>query len=92
MRSGTQTYTVVAHPNPEGKIGVEPPAPLTVRQSYPPLQAISLGSRHTLQTITQIYAGLWSFVSDPVRLRKSIAGPIAIAQVASQQASLTVTN
>jgi len=87
MRRGTQTYTVVAHPSPEGKIGVEPPAPLTVRQSYPPLQAVSLGSRHTLQTIGQIYAGLWSFVSDPVRLRKSIAGPIAIAQVASQQAS-----
>ena len=87
MRRGGQTYTVVAHTNPEGKIGVEPPAPLTVRQSYPPLQAVSLGSRHTLQTIGQIYAGLWSFVSNPVRLRKSIAGPIAIAQVASQQAS-----
>lgn len=87
MRRGAQTYTVVAHPNPEGKIGVEPPAPITVRQAYPPLQAVSLGSRHTLQTIGQIYAGLWSFVSDPVRLRKSIAGPIAIAQVASQQAS-----
>ena len=87
MRRGERTYTVVAHTNPEGKIGVEPPAPLTVRQSYPPLEAISLGSRHTLQTIGQIYAGLWSFITDPVRLRKSIAGPIAIAQVASQQAS-----
>lgn len=87
MRRGEQTYTVVAHTNAEGKIGVEPPAPLTVKQSYPPLQAISLGSRHALQTVGQIYAGLWSFVSNPVRLRKSIAGPIAIAQVASQQAS-----
>jgi regulator of sigma E protease len=86
MRRGEQTYTVVAHTNPEGKIGVEPPAPLTVRQSYRPLEALSNGTRHTLQTIGQIYAGLWSFVSDPVRLRKSIAGPIAIAQVASQQA------
>ena len=87
MRRGEQTYTVVAHTNADGKIGVEPPAPLTVKQSYPPLQAISLGSRHTLQTVGQIYAGLWSFVSNPIRLRKSIAGPIAIAQVASQQAS-----
>ena len=49
-------------------------------------KAVVLGIQQTFWVTGQIYAGLWSFVSDPVRLHGSIAGPIAIAQVAREQA------
>jgi len=50
------------------------------------LQALSLGLHQTLYAAGQIYQGLWSFVTNPVKLSSSVAGPIAIAQVARDQA------
>jgi len=49
-------------------------------------QAAWLGVRQTLYAMGQIYNGLWSFLTNPIRLSSSVAGPIAIAQVARDQA------
>jgi regulator of sigma E protease len=87
VRRGEQTYTLTVRTTSDGVIGVSPPETLTFRQAFPPLEAIGLGARHTMYVLGQIYSGLWSFVADPVRLHTTVAGPIAIAQVARQQAS-----
>jgi len=87
VQRGGQTFTLQVKTTPEGVIGVSPPELLTFRQTFPPLEAVGLGARHTILVLGQIYAGLWSFVTDPVRLHQTVAGPIAIAQVARQQAS-----
>jgi regulator of sigma E protease len=87
VRRNGRTFDLPVHTTPDGVIGVSPPETLTFRQSFPPQEAVVLGTRHTLYVLGQIYAGLWSFVTDPVRLHTSVAGPIAIAQVARQQAS-----
>jgi len=55
-------------------------------ERFPLPQAAWLGVRQTLYAAGQIYSGLWSFVTNPVRLSSSVAGPIAIAQVARDQA------
>jgi regulator of sigma E protease len=87
VRRAEQTFTVTAHTTPDGYIGVSPVEQVTVRRSFPPPKAAQYALLKTGQTTLQIYAGLWSFVTNPVRLRTTVAGPIAIAQVASQQAS-----
>jgi len=86
VRRADRTFTVTLKTSPEGTIGVSPPEALTYRQTFPPGKAVVLGIQQTFWVTGQIYAGLWSFVSDPVRLHGSIAGPIAIAQVARDQA------
>ena len=86
VRRGTSEFTVAVKTTPEGTIGISPPQTLTYRQTFPPGKAIVRGVEQTFWATGQIYAGLWSFVSDPVRLHGSIAGPIAIAQVAREQA------
>jgi len=86
VRRADRTFTVTLKTSPEGTIGVSPPETLTFRQTFPPGKAVVLGIQQTFWVTGQIYAGLWSFVSDPVRLHGSIAGPIAIAQVAREQA------
>jgi regulator of sigma E protease len=48
---------------------------------------VPLAASHTFRVCGQIYAGLWSFVTRPARLGESVAGPIAIAQVAQQTAA-----
>lgn len=87
VRRAEQTFTVTAHTTPDGYIGVSPVEQVTVQRSFPPPKAAQYALLKTWQTTLQIYGGLWSFVSNPVRLRTTVAGPIAIAQVASQQAS-----
>ncbi len=87
VRRGTQTYVLTVHTTADGVIGVSPPETLTFHQSFPPQEAVVLGARHTMYVLGQIYSGLWSFVTNPVRLHTTVAGPIAIAQVARQQAS-----
>ena len=86
VRRGTRTFTMTLKTTPDGTIGVSPPEAMTFRQKFPPGKAVLLGIQQTFWVTGQIYAGLWSFVSDPVRLHGSIAGPIAIAQVAREQA------
>ncbi|HEX7079091.1 MAG TPA: RIP metalloprotease RseP [Candidatus Eisenbacteria bacterium] len=87
VRRAEQTFTVTAHTTPDGYIGVSPVEQVTVQRSFPPAKAAQYALLKTGQTTLQIYGGLWSFVTNPVRLRTTVAGPIAIAQVASQQAS-----
>jgi regulator of sigma E protease len=82
-----QTFRVTVHTTPEGKIGIGPVEQIAVRRTVPPVTAAKYAVLKTVETIGLIYSGLWSFVSNPVKLHNSIAGPIAIAQVANQQAS-----
>jgi regulator of sigma E protease len=86
VRRGERVFTIAVRTTPEGTIGISAPVALTERQKFPPGKAIVLGIQQTFWVTGQIYAGLWSFVTDPVRLHGSIAGPIAIAQVAREQA------
>jgi regulator of sigma E protease len=86
IRREGRTFALKVKTTAEGTIGISPPQTLTYRQSFPPGKAIVRGVEQTFWATGQIYAGLWSFISDPVRLHNSIAGPIAIAQVASEQA------
>lgn len=82
-----QTFRVTVHTTPEGKIGIGPVEQIAVRRTVPPGTAAKYAVLKTVETVGLIYSGLWSFVSNPVKLHNSIAGPIAIAQVANQQAS-----
>jgi regulator of sigma E protease len=86
VRRGDHTFVLKVRTTAEGTIGISPPQTLTYRQTFPPGKAVLRGVEQTFWATGQIYAGLWSFVSDPVRLHNSIAGPIAIAQVAREQA------
>jgi len=82
-----QVVHVTVHTTPEGKIGIGPVEQISVRRTVPPLTAAKYSVLKTVETVGLIYSGLWSFVSNPVKLHNTIAGPIAIAQVANQQAS-----
>ena len=86
VRRGERVFTITLKTTADGTIGVSPPEVLTYRQTFPPGEAVVRGVTQTFWVTGQIYAGLWSFVSDPVRLHGSVAGPIAIAQVAREQA------
>jgi regulator of sigma E protease len=86
VRRGEQTFRLPVRTTPDSVIGIALPESITVRQSYPALEAVPLGFSQTWYGIRQIYAGLASFVLHPVRLRENVAGPIAIAQVAREQA------
>ncbi|HET9253543.1 MAG TPA: RIP metalloprotease RseP [Candidatus Eisenbacteria bacterium] len=87
VRRGERVFDVRLRTSPEGTIGISAPETLTFHQTFPPLEAVQMGASQTAWVTGQIYAGLWSFVSDPVRLHNTVAGPIAIAQVARQQAA-----
>lgn len=82
-----QVFRATVHTTPEGKIGIGPVEQISVRRTVPPATAAKYAVLKTVETVGLIYSGLWSFVSNPVKLHNSIAGPIAIAQVANQQAS-----
>jgi regulator of sigma E protease len=84
---GKRVFHVTAHTTPEGKVGIGPVEQISVRRSFPPLTAAKYSVLKTVETVGLIYSGLWSFITNPVKLHESIAGPIAIAQVAKQQAS-----
>ena len=87
VRRGEQTFRARVHTTTEGFIGISPVERISVSRSHPPLEAARMALLQTMHMTGQIYAGLWSFVSDPVKLHGTVAGPIAIAQVANQQAS-----
>jgi regulator of sigma E protease len=82
-----RVFRVTVHTTPEGRIGIGPVEQIAVRRTVAPPLAAKYAALKTVETIGLIYSGLWSFVSNPVKLHNSIAGPIAIAQVANQQAS-----
>lgn len=82
-----KVFTVKVRTTPEGYIGISPPELMTYKQTFPPARAVSLGFQQTFATVGQIYQGLWSLVANPGRLGESVAGPIAISQVAQQTAA-----
>jgi len=86
IRRGDSTFPLRVKTTSEGTVGISPSETLKYRQTYTVPQAIGLGFQQTIWVTGQIYAGLWSFATNPVRLHSTIAGPIAIAQVARQQA------
>jgi regulator of sigma E protease len=86
VRDG-KSFRVQLRTTPDGYVGISPPERLTYRQTFPPGRALPLAFEHTMGICGQIYAGLWGFVTNPSRLGESVAGPIAIAQVAEQTAT-----
>ena len=86
VRRGAQRFQVTVRTTTEGMIGISLPETTSVVERAPVPQAAWLGLKQTLSVAGQIYAGLWGFVTNPVRLSSSVAGPIAIAQVARDQA------
>lgn len=84
---GKRVFEVTVRTTPDGKIGIGPVEQISVRRSFPPGTAAKYSVLKTVETVGLIYSGLWSFITNPVKLHQSIAGPIAIAQVAKQQAS-----
>ncbi len=86
VRRGERTFPLTVRTTADSVIGIALPEPITVRQTYPVGEVVPRGMAQTWYGVRQIYAGLWSFVSHPVRLRENVAGPIAIAQVARDQA------
>lgn len=86
VRRGEQTFGLTVRTTADSVIGIALPESITVRQTYPVQEALPLGLQQTWYGVRQIYAGLWSFVAHPIRLRENVAGPIAIAQVARDQA------
>jgi regulator of sigma E protease len=86
VRRGSKVFTVSVKTTPDSVIGISLPETITTVERFPLPEALSLGLRQTLYAAGQIYQGLWSFVTNPVRLSSSVAGPIAIAQVARDQA------
>ncbi len=86
VRRGTKQFQVTVKTTPDSVIGISLPETITTLERFPLPEALSLGVRQTLYAAGQIYQGLWSFVTNPIRLSSSVAGPIAIAQVARDQA------
>ncbi len=86
VRRGVQVFQVTVKTTPDSVIGISLPETIAVTERFPPPEAVWLGVRQTLYAAGQIYAGLWSFATNPIRLSSSVAGPIAIAQVARDQA------
>ena len=86
IRRGSQRFSVMVKTTPDSVIGISLPETITILERFPPREAVWLGLRQTLYAAGQIYQGLWSFATNPIRLSSSVAGPIAIAQVARDQA------
>ncbi len=86
VRRGAKVFPVTVKTTTDSVIGISLPETITSVERFPLPEAISLGFRQTLFAAGQIYQGLWSFVTNPVKLSSSVAGPIAIAQVARDQA------
>lgn len=86
VRRGSQVFSITVKTTPDSVIGISLPETITTVERFPLPEALSLGVRQTWYATSQIYQGLWSFVTNPIRLSSSVAGPIAIAQVAREQA------
>jgi len=86
VRRGAKVFPVTVKSTPDSVIGISLPETITSVERFPITEAVPLGVRQTLYAAGQIYQGLWGFVTNPVKLSSSVAGPIAIAQVARDQA------
>jgi regulator of sigma E protease len=86
VKRDSQVFSVTVKSTPDSVIGISLPETITILERFPFNEAVWLGVRQTLYAAGQIYQGLWSFATNPVRLSSSVAGPIAIAQVARDQA------
>ncbi len=86
VRRGAKVFPVMVKTTPDSVIGISLPETITSVERFPLSEALPLGVRQTLYAAGQIYAGLWSFATNPIKLSSSVAGPIAIAQVARDQA------
>jgi len=86
VRRGSKVFPITVKTTPDSVIGISLPETITSVERFPLPEALSLGVRQTLYAAGQIYQGLWSFVTNPIKLSSSVAGPIAIAQVARDQA------
>ena len=86
VKRGSNIFMVTVKTTPDSVIGISLPETITIVERFSLPDAFTLGVRQTLYAAGQIYQGLWSFVTNPVRLSSSVAGPIAIAQVARDQA------
>jgi regulator of sigma E protease len=86
IRRGRKIFPLTVKTTADSVIGISLPQTITSVERFPLPEALSLGVRQTLYAAGQIYQGLWSFVTNPVKLSSSVAGPIAIAQVARDQA------
>lgn len=86
IRRGAEIFQTTVKTTPDSVIGIALPETITVLERFPLTEAAWLGARQTIYAAGQIYGGLWSFATNPIRLSSSVAGPIAIAQVARDQA------
>ena len=86
VRRGAKVFPVTVKTTTDSVIGISLPQTITSVERFALPEALSLGVRQTLYAAGQIYQGLWSFVTNPIKLSSSVAGPIAIAQVARDQA------
>ncbi|HMI31761.1 MAG TPA: RIP metalloprotease RseP [Candidatus Limnocylindrales bacterium] len=86
VKRDSRVFSVTVKSTPDSVIGISLPETITILERFPFNEAVWLGVRQTLYAAGQIYQGLWSFATNPVRLSSSVAGPIAIAQVARDQA------
>ncbi len=86
VRRGAKVFPVTVRTTADSVIGISLPETITTVEKFAFPEALSLGVRQTLYAAGQIYQGLWSFATNPIKLSSSVAGPIAIAQVARDQA------
>ena len=86
VRRGSQEFNLTVRTTADSVIGIALPETITVRRRFTIGEAVPLGLEQTWRLTRQIYAGLWNFVRHPAKLRENVAGPIAIAQVARDQA------
>jgi len=86
VRRGAKVFPITVKTTTDSVIGISLPETITSVERFALPEAISLGLRQTLYAAGQIYQGLWSFVTNPIKLSSTVAGPIAIAQVARDQA------
>jgi len=86
VKRGSNVFQVTVKTTPDSVIGISLPETITVLERFSFREAVYLGMKQTTYATGQIYQGLWSFITNPVRLSSSVAGPIAIAQVARDQA------
>jgi regulator of sigma E protease len=73
-----------ASSEPSGMIGVMPPNQGTFVQHFGAVESVKLGVLETGFRVEQLYAGLWSLVSDPRHIRNSLAGPVSVVQISGE--------
>jgi regulator of sigma E protease len=86
VRRGGKEFKVTVRTTADSVIGIGGPTTGTVRTHLSLGEAVPAGFDQTWRWTREIYSGLWNFVRHPVKLRENVAGPIAIAQVARDQA------